>query len=111
MADIVELGDIMALATTVDFVLQTIGFANDNERNSIRAAGLEQFEDFRYLTEKDIRDMAKSLESGQWLKGVLYSDLDVPRNSLALCIGFKIAIDRIIHPRVLLSTSKHSLRP
>jgi hypothetical protein len=59
MADIVELGDIMALATTDDFVLQTIGFANDNERNSIRAAGLEQFEDFRYLTEKDIRDMAE----------------------------------------------------
>ena len=59
MADIVELGDIMALATTVDFVLQTIGFANDNERASIRAAGLEQFEDFRYLTEKDIRDMAE----------------------------------------------------
>ncbi len=46
MADIVELGDIMALATTVDFVLQTIGFANDDERVSIRAAGLEQFEDF-----------------------------------------------------------------
>ena len=59
MADIVELGDIMALATTVDFVLQTIGFANDDERVSIRAAGLEQFEDFRYLTEKDIRDMAE----------------------------------------------------
>ena len=59
MAGIVELGDIMALATTVDLVLQTIDFANDNERNSIRAAGLEQFEDFRYLTEKDIRDMTE----------------------------------------------------
>jgi hypothetical protein len=44
--------------TTVDSVLQTIGFINDGERNGIMAAGLAQFDDFRYLNEKDIRDMA-----------------------------------------------------
>jgi hypothetical protein len=44
--------------TTVDFVLQTIGFVIEGERNGIMTAGLAQFDDFRYLNEKDIRDMA-----------------------------------------------------
>ena len=44
--------------TTVDSVLQTIGFINDDERNGIMTAGLAQFDDFRYLNEKDICDMA-----------------------------------------------------
>ncbi|KAI2492735.1 hypothetical protein MHU86_21810 [Fragilaria crotonensis] len=44
--------------TTVDSVLQMIGFIDDGERNGIMIAGLAQFDDFRYLNEKDIRDMA-----------------------------------------------------
>jgi hypothetical protein len=35
-----------------------IGFEGANERNNIMDAGLAQFEDFRYLVEKDVRDMA-----------------------------------------------------
>lgn len=42
----------------VNFVLQTIGFDLEAERVAIMEAGLNQFEDFRYLTEKDITDMA-----------------------------------------------------
>ena len=42
----------------VDYVLQVIGFAEEEERASIMEAGLTDFEDFRYLVEKDIRDMA-----------------------------------------------------
>ena len=42
----------------VAFVLQTIGFNDAGERDSIMEAGLNQFEDFRYLVDKDIRDMA-----------------------------------------------------
>lgn len=39
------------------FVLDAIGF-DDDECGGIMEAGLSQFEDFRYLVEKDIRDMA-----------------------------------------------------
>ena len=42
----------------VGYVLQAIGFEVAGERVSIMEAGLNQFEDFRYLVEKDIRDMA-----------------------------------------------------
>ena len=42
----------------VDFVLLTIGFDDGDERVSIMEAGLADFEDFRYLVDKDIRDMA-----------------------------------------------------
>ena len=42
----------------VAFVLQTIGFNDAIERASIMESGLNQFEDFRFLVEKDIRDMA-----------------------------------------------------
>ena len=42
----------------VNSVLQTIGFDLEAERVAIMEAGLNQFEDFRYLTEKDITDMA-----------------------------------------------------
>ena len=41
----------------IQFVLQTIGF-NADESAGIMEAGLSGFEDFRYLVEKDIRDMA-----------------------------------------------------
>jgi hypothetical protein len=39
------------------FILDAIGFDED-ECGGIMEAGLSQFEDFRYLVEKDIRDMA-----------------------------------------------------
>jgi hypothetical protein len=42
----------------MESILQTIGFIEDEERTSIIQAGLVEFEDFRYLVEKDIRDMA-----------------------------------------------------
>ena len=58
MADILDLGGILAAGTTVDSVLIVIGFADADERNGIRTAGLANFDDFRYLNEKDIRDMA-----------------------------------------------------
>ena len=43
----------------MESVLQTIGFMAAEERASILAAGLAEYEDFRYLVEKDIRDMAE----------------------------------------------------
>jgi hypothetical protein len=48
----------MAKLVGVDFVLQTIGFDAVAERAAIMEAGLNQFDDFRYLTEKDMSDMA-----------------------------------------------------
>ena len=48
----------MAILDGVNSVLQTIGFDLEAERVAIMEAGLNQFEDFRYLTEKDITDMA-----------------------------------------------------
>ena len=41
----------------IQFVLQTIGF-NAGEINGVMGAGLSEFEDFRYLVEKDICDIA-----------------------------------------------------
>ena len=43
----------------MESILQTIGFMAAEERASILAAGLAEYEDFRYLVEKDIRDMAE----------------------------------------------------
>ena len=42
----------------VDFLLDAIGFNVAEERERIMEAGLADYEDFRYLVEKDIRDMA-----------------------------------------------------
>ena len=42
----------------VDFLLNAIGFDDAVERERIIGAGLGDYEDFRYLVEKDIRDMA-----------------------------------------------------
>ena len=41
----------------MDSILNKIGFANEEERLAIMEAGIGNFEDFRYLVEKDIRDM------------------------------------------------------
>ena len=42
----------------IPFVLNVVGFHVPAERASVMAAGIAQFEDFRFLEEKDIRDMA-----------------------------------------------------
>ena len=42
----------------VDYVLMMIGFDGAVDRANIMEAGLGDFEDFRYLVKKDIRDMA-----------------------------------------------------
>ena len=57
VAPIVNEGSPMMLIG-VDKVLQVIGFESEAERAGIMQAGLGRFEDFRYLWEKDIRDMA-----------------------------------------------------
>ena len=57
VAPIVNEGSPMMLIG-VDKVLQVIGFESEAERAGIMQAGLGRFEDFRYLVEKDIRDMA-----------------------------------------------------
>ena len=43
----------------MDFLLNAIGFNIAEERERIMEAGLADYEDFRYLVEKDIRDMAE----------------------------------------------------
>ena len=42
----------------MESILNKIGFANEDERLAIMEAGIGSFEDFHYLVEKDIRDMA-----------------------------------------------------
>ena len=46
----------------IQFVLQAIGF-NAAESASIMEAGLSEFEDFRYLVEKDIHNMSDEFAS------------------------------------------------
>jgi hypothetical protein len=43
----------------VNFLLNAIGFNLAEQRERIMEAGLANYEDFRYLVEKDIRDMAE----------------------------------------------------
>ena len=43
----------------VNFLLNAIGFNQAVQRELIMAAGLADYEDFRYLVDKDIRDMAE----------------------------------------------------
>ena len=43
----------------LDYVLHVIGFTNPADRANVLNSGIMEFEDFRYLTERDIRDMAE----------------------------------------------------
>lgn len=43
----------------VDFLLDAIGFHNPAERLRLMEAGMADYEDFRHLVEKDIREMAE----------------------------------------------------
>jgi hypothetical protein len=43
----------------IAFLLNAIGFTNPAERLRLMQAGLEEYEDFRYLNEKDIRDVSE----------------------------------------------------
>jgi hypothetical protein len=54
MADLAEAVGLVGVA----HVLQVIGFNLPVDRDNIMEAGIAVFEDFRYLVEKDIRDMA-----------------------------------------------------
>jgi hypothetical protein len=54
MADLAAAAELVGVA----HVLHVIGFNLATDRQSIMEAGLAQFEDFRYLVEKDLRDMA-----------------------------------------------------
>ena len=60
----------------VAHVLLAIGFEVAVERTNIMAAGISEFEDFRYLVEKDIRDMAdefgkRSMANGKIVFGLV----------------------------------------
>lgn len=64
-------------------VLQLIGFENEIDRDAIMEAGIGQFKDFRYLVEKDIRDMAnefgkRTIANGQIVFGLGRTKIIVP---------------------------------
>jgi hypothetical protein len=56
MADLAEL---VAPLEGVNFLLNAIGFNQAVQRELIMVAGLAEYEDFRYLVNKDICDMAE----------------------------------------------------
>jgi hypothetical protein len=76
MADLAE--QVLAAAEPlegVDFLLNAIGFIIEEQRERIMASGLADYEDFRYLVEKDIRDMAdefgkRSQQNGRIIFGL-----------------------------------------
>jgi hypothetical protein len=59
MADLAGQVEALMPLEGVDFLLNAIGFNIPEERERIMEAGLSDYEDFRYLVEKDIRDMAE----------------------------------------------------
>jgi hypothetical protein len=59
----------------VNFLLNAIGFIIEEQRERIMASGLANYEDFCYLVEKDIRDMAdefgkRSQQNGRIIFGL-----------------------------------------
>jgi hypothetical protein len=58
MAGIGENPTVAAELVGMDSILNDIGFASEDERLTIMEAGISNFEDFRYLVEKDIKEMA-----------------------------------------------------
>ena len=54
----------------LQFVLQTIGF-NAAETSGIMEAGRSEYEDFRYLVEKDIHDMAEEFGKHTMVQGCI----------------------------------------
>ena len=59
----------MAELVGVNFVFQTIGFDIVAERAAIMEAGINHFDDFRYLAEKDISDMASEFSKRTQAQG------------------------------------------
>ena len=53
----------------VDFLLNTIGFTIPAERQRIIESGLANYKDFRYLIEKDIREMAEEFSKHSVAQG------------------------------------------
>jgi hypothetical protein len=53
-----EAAAIVVALEGIDFLLDAIGFNDENERARIMEAGLADYEDFRYLVAKDISGMA-----------------------------------------------------
>jgi hypothetical protein len=53
----------------VNFLLDVVGFHNPAERDRLIEAGLADYEDFRYLVEKDIRDMAEEFSKRTLAQG------------------------------------------
>lgn len=65
----------------VNCVLMTIGFDDAGGRANIVEAGLGEFEDFRYLVDKDIPDMADEFGKRTVANGKrLCSGSDAPRS-------------------------------
>ena len=48
----------------IDFILNAIGFTDEDDRMYIMTGGLADYDDFRDLVEKDIRDMAEEFGKG-----------------------------------------------
>jgi hypothetical protein len=74
MADVAGQVDAVPLQN-VHFLLNAIGFTIAQQREQIIGAGLGDYEDFRYLSEKDIRDMAeefgkRSIQNGRIIFGL-----------------------------------------
>ena len=70
MADLA--GQVLAVAVPLegmDFLLNAIGFNIAEQRQRIMEAGLADYEDFRYLVDKDIRDMAEEFGKRSQLNG------------------------------------------
>jgi hypothetical protein len=65
MADVAAIARLVGIA----HVLNVIGFNLEADRTNIMGAGLAQFEDFRYLVQKDIRDMADDFAKGTQAAG------------------------------------------
>ena len=53
----------------IDFLLDVVGFHNLAEHERLIEAGLVDYEDFHYLIEKDIRDMAEEFSKQMLVQG------------------------------------------
>ena len=106
VAPIVNEGSPMMLIG-VDKVLQVIGFESEAERTGISMqTGLGRFEDFRYLVEKDIRDMADEFGKRAQANGQIVFVL-----GLVLCIGYRTVIEGAKFQTMKILMKKRCMRP
>ena len=85
----------------INFLLDIVGFHIPAEHECLIKAGLADYENFCYLIEKDLQDMAEEFSKWTLAQDVLLSVLVASNILWVSCIGSKIVFMLVTIPTVL----------